>query len=166
MEARRHDTPIFLSKFQTEILAIMAKGNNIQEVKALMPEVKDTFHKYLQLLNERKVPIEKLVFTKRLSKNSDEYQHRNTIEKNAIMQLDMEGKSLKAGQILKYIITDYYCEKQSNKIRAIPAEIIDEEKTTYDVRRYEELLVEVCNSVIEPFGYTLSDIQHQHNLLL
>lgn len=166
MEARRHDTPIFLSKFQTEILAIMAKGNNIQEVKALMPEVKDIFHKYLQLLNERKVPIEKLVFTKRLSKNSDEYQHRNTIEKNAIMQLDMEGKSLKAGQILKYIITDYYCEKQSNKIRAIPAEIIDEEKTTYDVRRYEELLVEVCNSVIEPFGCTLSDIQHQHNLLL
>jgi DNA polymerase-2 len=144
----------------------MANANNVQEVKALMPKVKDTFQKYLQLLRARKVPLEELVFTKRLSKNSDEYQHRNTIEKNAIMQLDMEGKSLKAGQILKYIITDYYCEKQSNKIRATPAELIDKEKTTYDVTRYEELLVEVCKSVIEPFGYTLSDIQHQYNLLL
>jgi DNA polymerase I len=143
----------------------MAKGNNIQEVKDLMPKVKDTFQKYRRLLRERRVPLEELVFTKRLSKNSYEYLHRNTVEKNAIVQLDMEGKSLKAGQILKYIITDYYCEKQSAKIRAIPVELIDEEKTTYDVRRYEELLAETCNSITTSFGCTLSATQRQHLLL-
>ena len=47
IEERRHDTPPLLSKCQREILEIMATGNNINEVKALMPKVKDTFDKYV-----------------------------------------------------------------------------------------------------------------------
>ena len=41
IEARRHDTPVFFCKFQQEILEIMSKGNNIKEVKALLPQVMD-----------------------------------------------------------------------------------------------------------------------------
>ena len=37
----------------------------------------------------------------------------------------------------------------------MPAELFDN-KTTYDVRRYTELLAEACNSVTEPFGYTIT----------
>src|SRR5690242_3017877 len=166
IEARRHDTPPFLSKCQNEILQIMAEGDSIKEVRSLMPKVKTTYQKYVQLLKDRKVPIQDLAFTKQLSKDANEYSQstRNTVERDAIMQLDMEGKSLKAGQILKYIITDYYCEKQSNKIRAIPAELLRRENTRYDIRRYAELLAETCNSVTEPFGYTLLDILPSPNL--
>jgi len=166
IEARRHDTPPFLSKCQNEILQIMAEGDSIKEVRSLMPKVKTTYQKYVQLLKDRKVPIQDLAFTKQLSKDATEYSQstRNTVERDAIMQLDMEGKSLKAGQILKYIITDYYCEKQSNKIRAIPAELLRRENTRYDIRRYAELLAETCNSVTEPFGYTLLDILPSPNL--
>jgi DNA polymerase, archaea type len=35
IETRRHDTPPLFSKFQKEILEIMAQGNTIEEVKAL-----------------------------------------------------------------------------------------------------------------------------------
>jgi hypothetical protein len=59
------------------------------------------------------------------------------------------------GQILRYIITDYRGGKRS----AIPLEIIDE-NTTYDKERYTELLVQTCNSVIEPFGCTISINNH------
>ncbi|HZC47463.1 MAG TPA: DNA polymerase domain-containing protein [Nitrososphaeraceae archaeon] len=161
MEARRYDTPQFFSKCQQEILEIIAKGNNIEEVRALIPKVRDScFQKYSQLLKERKVPLKELVFTKRLSKDSNEYQiNRNTIENDAIQQLGIEGKSLKAGQILKYVITDYYnrMKKHSrNNRRTIPIELINEKTTiitSYDVRKYTELLAETCNSVTEPFGY-------------
>jgi DNA polymerase, archaea type len=163
LEARRHDTPPFFSKCQQEILEIMARGNSINEVKALMPEVSDAFRKYSQLLKENKVPLEELVFTKQTSKNSNEYQiNRNTIENDAIQQLDIEGKSLKAGQILKYVITDYYNRRKkyskNNRRRTIPVELINEKITTtttasYDVRKYIELLAETCNSVTQPFGY-------------
>src|SRR5215469_6573412 len=153
IEERRHDTPPLLSKCQREILEIMATGININEVKALMPKVKDSFDKYVRLLKQNDVGLEELIFTKRLSKDSNNYQHRNTIENNALMKLNGEGKSLKAGEVLQYIITDYYQTRSKNN-RAIPVEIIDK-RTTYDVRRYMELLTQTCNSVTEPFGLKL-----------
>ena len=103
-----------------------------------------------------------MVFTKQTSKNSNEYQlNRNTIENDSIQQLDIEGKSLKAGQILKYVITDYYNRRKkyskNKRRRTIPVELINEKTTTvtasYDVRKYTELLAETCNSVTQPFGY-------------
>jgi DNA polymerase elongation subunit (family B) len=68
IETRRHDTRAYFARFQREILEIMAKGNNIKEVKALMPEVNYTFQKYKQQLKEGRVPLVDLVFTKMLSK--------------------------------------------------------------------------------------------------
>jgi AAA domain-containing protein len=52
----------------------LSEGNNIKEVKSLLPNVVDIFHKYVQLLKENKVPIDELAFTKRLSKDSNNYQ--------------------------------------------------------------------------------------------
>jgi DNA polymerase, archaea type len=163
IEARRHDTPIFFSRCQNEILKVMAAGNTINEVKALMPKVNDIFQKYAALLKERRVPIEELVFTKRLSKNSHDYQIRDTIENSALCLLESEGKSLKAGETLKYIITKYYHNRKirlsnnDNNNRAIPIELFDNKNNTCDVRRYTELLAETCNSVIEPFGHILKE---------
>ena len=149
IEARRHDTPIFFSKFQQQILEVMARGNTINEVKALMPVVADIYKKYTLLLKEGRISLEELVFTKVPSKDSNEYQkNRNTLENDALQQLGREGKCLKAGQILKYIITNY----RSNSKRTIPVEMINQTTTKYDIKRYTELLAEICNSVIEPFG--------------
>jgi DNA polymerase elongation subunit (family B) len=80
-----------------------------------------------------------------------------------------EGKSLKAGELLRYIITDFY--QKSSTIRAVPIDLIDMQNvnTTYDTRRYTELVAETCNSVIEPFGYTLPllpSLSHQIGLQL
>jgi DNA polymerase elongation subunit (family B) len=147
----RHDTPVFFRKFQQEVLEIMSKGNNINEVKALLPKVVDIYHKYVQLLKENKVPIDELTFTKRLSKDSNNYQNRNTVESNTLTKLNNQGKYLKAGETLQYIITDCYQKTRSKNDRAIPIEMIDE-RTSYGVTRYIELLTEACNSVTEPFG--------------
>jgi DNA polymerase elongation subunit (family B) len=97
---------MFFCKFQQEVLEIMSKGNNISEVKALLPKVADIYNKYVQLLKKNKVPIDESAFTKRLSKDSNNYQNRNTIESNALTKLNNEGKILKAGEILQYVITD------------------------------------------------------------
>jgi DNA polymerase elongation subunit (family B) len=154
IEARRHDTPVFFCKFQQEVLEIMSEGNNIKEVKALLPKVVDIYHKYVHLLKENKVPFDELAFTKRLSKDSNNYQNRNTVESNALTKLNSQGKYLKAGEILQYVITDYYQNRSKNN-RAIPIDLVNE-STRYDVRRYIELLTETCNSVTEPFGLKLT----------
>lgn len=155
IEARRHDTPLFFAKCQQEILNTMALGSTVQEVKALMSQVESIFHRNVQLLKEGKVPLEELVLTKQTSKDSGEYIV-NTAENSALHQLEKEGKSLRAGEVLQYIITDYYNNnnKKHSSERTMPVELIDE-NTTYDVKRYTELLTSTCNSVTEPFGYRL-----------
>jgi DNA polymerase, archaea type len=119
----------------------------------MIPKVKGTFQKYKQQLKEGRVPLAELIFTKVLSKDSNAYSaNKNTVGIGAIYQLEDEGKSMRAGQILQYIITDYY-RKNSSRRRSLPVELINE-KTTYDTRRYTELLAEVCNSITLPFGYS------------
>jgi DNA polymerase-2 len=164
IEARRHDTPILFSRCQNEILKVMAtEGNTINEVKSLLPtKVNDIFLKYAIALKEGRVPIEELAYTKRLSKNSSEYQNRDTIENSALHLIENEGKYLKAGEILKYVITDYYYYYRDRKTgpsrnnRAIPIELLNDKASSYDVRRYTELLAKTCNSVTEPFGHNFA----------
>jgi DNA polymerase I len=155
LESRRHDTPIFFEKCQNHILQIMASGNTIKGVKSLIPEVSNVIKNYIHQLKAGKVPLQHLIITKIISMSVDEYQNRDTVEKNSLDLLRSEcGKHLRAGEILQYIITDYY--QKHSKIRSIPVQLINEEATIYDARRYVELLIEVCNSVTKPFGYSCS----------
>jgi DNA polymerase, archaea type len=152
IETRRHDTPPLFSRFQREALEIMAEGIDTREVQALMPRVKETFQKYKKQLEERRVSLVDLIFTKMLSKDSNAYTV-NTAETSAIFQLEDVGKSMRAGQVLQYIITDYYLKNPRK--RTIPIELVND-TTAYDVHRYIELLAETCNSVTGPFDYTVT----------
>lgn len=154
IEARRHDTPIFFSNYQQLVLNMIAEADTIYEVKMTLPKIRYMFEKHLTFLKERKVPLNELAFTKRTSKAFDEYKDRNTIEKNALSNLRGEGKSLRAGQILKYIITDYY--RKGSKIRSIPIELATSQ-TKYDIKRYCEILEQVTNTVTEPFGLSIKN---------
>jgi DNA polymerase-2 len=161
IEARRRDTPSLFAKFQNEILEIMSIGSSIKEVRALMPEVFQHLEEYKHMLKDRTIPIEELSFSKRRSKDFNEYElNRNTVENNAMVQLSRQGKSLIGGQILRYIITDYGGgrKKKKRKPVATPLELIDD-KSAYDVKRYTELLAQTCNSGT-PFGYTVSNITY------
>jgi DNA polymerase elongation subunit (family B) len=153
IEARRHDTPIFFSNYQQLILNTLSEANTINEVKSMFPKIHRIFQTHLRFLKERRVSLNELAFTKRISKNYNEYEDRNTVEHNAILNLSGGGKSLKAGQILKYIVTDYY--RKNSKKRSIPIELINS-RTKYDIKRYSELLREVTNTITEPFGLTMS----------
>ena len=101
-----------------------------------MPEVKHTFQKYKQQLKEGRVPLVDLIFTKMLTKHTDAYT-ANTVETGAIYQLQDEGKTMQAGQILQYIITDF--NRKNSRKRSTPVALINE-KTTYDSKRYTPLL--------------------------
>jgi DNA polymerase elongation subunit (family B) len=154
LESRRHDTPLFFEECQNHILQVMATGNTIKGVKSLIPEVSNVIKNYIHQLKAGKVPLQQLIITKIISMSADEYQNRDTVEKNSVDLLRSECNiHLRAGEILQFMITDYY--KKRSKIRSIPVQLINkEEATIYDARRYAELLIEVCNSVTKPFGYS------------
>jgi DNA polymerase, archaea type len=159
IETRRRDTPPLFSRFQHQALAIMGQGNT-KEVKALMPRVRELFLLYKERLLTGNVPFVDLVFTKSLSKDSDQYS-ANTVETSAIYQLQDEGDPLRAGEQLQYIISDY--RRKNSRKRTVPIELLDEQ-TTYDAKRYVELLAETCSSITKPFGFVfdtqIGDMKH------
>lgn len=55
-----------------------------------------------------------------------------------------DGESIKAGQKIQYIITDYSRKTK----RSAPLEMTSGK---YDVKRYARLLAECCTSVTKPF---------------
>jgi DNA polymerase-2 len=64
--------------------------------------------------------------------------------------LSINGKSLFAGQEIKYIITDF---DNKNKLqRAIPIELIEQDSSpNYDTTRYYKLLYDCYYSIIKYF---------------
>lgn len=148
IESRRHDTPILFSKFQEELLQILSKGKDMSEVKLLLPKSKELFLQYIQKLKQREISFEELVFTKVCSKNFEQYNlDNNRVENDVLIQLHEAGISIKGGQIIRYIITDYYGKGN----RAIPIQLINSDRTRYDVKRYCELMGEIYRSTVGLF---------------
>jgi DNA polymerase-2 len=163
IEVRRHDTPEFFAKCQAEVLKTMARGDTEKQVRELMPEVDAIFDKYADALRSGRVPLDELLFTKQLSKASSEYSNRKTVEVDAVRQLEAEGRRLKAGEVIRYVITDY---RAKHGPRSVPEELI-EQGTAYDAPRYVELLAKVCDSLTLPFGhYVMAQIRNRAQLTL
>ena len=142
IEARRHDTPLLFKRCQMEILELFASCSTIREIQERLDEadaIKDRYSKLLQ----GGVPLEVLAFTNRISKNADEFE-TNTIQKDAVFQIQSEGRNLSAGQKITYVISDYSRKKTK---RVVPLDFAE----SYDAHRYAELLDESYKSVTEPF---------------
>lgn len=150
IETRRHDTPEFLNQCQHEILNLFALCKSKEEVKKAIPRAKLIQETYRKRLFRHEVPLEDLVFTNRVTKGTGEHKS-NTIQADAVNQLKWAGRSIVAGQKIRYVISDY--SRRISK-RVVPIEMVSSDK--YDAKRYSELLDECCKSIIEPFELELS----------
>jgi len=149
IETRRHDTPQLFVNFQEELMKIMSAYNNIHEITKSLPILERVYQKYINLIRSKKISYTDLIFTKRISKESNEYADRKTIENCVLKRLSSNGKSLNAGEEIKYIITNFYNENFLE--RAIPMELINEHDIRYDTKRYLELLKETYDSITNVF---------------
>ena len=149
IETRRHDTPQLFVNFQEELMMIMSAYNNIHEITKSLPILENVYQKYINLIRSKKISYTDLIFTKRLSKESNEYADRKTIENCVLKRLSSNGKSLNPGEEIKYIITNFYNENFLE--RAIPIELINKHAIRYDTKRYLELLKETYDSITKVF---------------
>ncbi len=151
IEARRHDTPLAFKKCQMEILRFLAKADSVREVRTRTSECVDIFLRDAEELERHEIPAPELAFTTNLSKGPEEYTSM-TVQHAAVKQLVGEGVQLHAGEGIRYVITDY---RGRDSKRATPVDVL-EEGSSYDPKRYINLLAETCSSVLEPFDSRLS----------
>jgi DNA polymerase I len=146
IEARRHDTPLALTRCQMDILKAMAQADSVSGVRAGIQEYVETFLRCADSLRRHEVPASELAYTTNLSKVPGEYTTM-TVQRAAITQLTREGASLHAGEVIRYVITDY---KGRDSKRATPLDMI-EDQAGYDSGRYIRLLADACSSILGPF---------------
>jgi DNA polymerase-2 len=149
IETRRHDTPQLFIDFQDELLQAISRFNSVGEIKQSTHVLEDIYNKYQNFIFSRKASHSDLAFTKRLSKDTDEYSSRDTVENCVLKILSNNGKTLHAGEEIKYIITDFY--NKNHLVRALPIELLDKHLFKYDEKRYLELLSDVYESITKFF---------------
>jgi hypothetical protein len=131
---------------------LISTKNSIKDIIKIIPDLKGIYKRYRDLTYYKKVHFTELVFTKRSFKDSNEYldKKRITIESCIIYLLSNRGKSLFAGQEIKYTITDF--NNKNNLKRAIPIELIEQDSSpNYDTSKYCKLLNDCYNSIIKYF---------------
>jgi DNA polymerase elongation subunit (family B) len=148
IDLRRHDTAGIIRDFQREILRILSKASNSIEVRELFPETLELVGKYTDLIRTGKVPVEKLVLERRLSKSPEEYTSLSH-QAIAAQQLGKEGEYTHAGQNVHYIVTSDNAAIKGN--RAMPSELF--EGVSYDTEAYVKLLVTSFINMFLPLGY-------------
>lgn len=146
---RRHDTPSFFVNFQEELIKALVGCESIEDITNKIPMLENIYKKYADSLISKKVQYTDLIFKKRISKNSEDYTDRKTIENCVIKRLAERNKILHAGEQIEYIISDFYSKNFLD--RATPIELIYKNKVKYDEKRYLEILDDMYNSITKLF---------------
>ena len=155
IDLRRHDTAGIIRDFQQEILDILSNASNPIEFRELVPETLDVARKYVDLIRAEKVPPDKLLLERRLSKSPEEYASLSH-QAIAARQLGREGNYIHAGQNIRYIVTADGAAIKDN--RAVPSELF-EDGISYDADAYVKLLVTSFVNLFLPLGYDASRVR-------
>ncbi len=149
---KRSDTPPFFKEVQKELIGLMEeKGTGCTE------EMMKTMKKYYLHIAQREVPINKLVFTKTVSKRAEDYEHM-TESKAALMQYEQHNTILQPGQTIKYVVTDGRSRDHREKVAVLH---LTEPPIHYDKKYYEKYLYRVVEEILTPFGFNEERIKKE-----
>jgi DNA polymerase elongation subunit (family B) len=148
VELRKHDSPGIVKEAQGEMLAILSKAGGAEEFAALATEALASLTARARDLAGGCVGLERLVITKRVSREVGEYRQRND-QAEALRRLKITGHIVHPGEMVRYVLTP---------AGAVPAEMLDGDET-YDAERYLELLARAGESLLCFMGSTSTGIR-------
>ena len=126
-ELVRRDWSLIARETQYKVLEAILKDGSKEEAVSI---VRDIINK----LKKRQIPLQKLIISTQLNKDPDNYAVISP-ELAAAKKLESEGKKIKKGMLIEYIISN---TGKSISEKAIPLEIFKSEKHnyTYDADYY------------------------------
>jgi DNA polymerase elongation subunit (family B) len=154
IEARRRDTPKFVSDAQMDMIRVLATAGDSQRFMERIPDALKVVKDYRKRLIDGDVALWDLIVTKRLSKHLDSYTQKVS-QVIAAEQLLKEGVEVAAGKKVRFLFTSAKHKRYERRVRA---EELIEAKTHSDVRKYLLLLYSAASNLLSPFGYSAQDI--------
>ena len=155
IDLRRHDTPEIVRQCQKDMLNVLAQARDSRDFIEHIPKALGVMKTYVSALRMHKIPTEKLIVEKRLSKTPNEYSNL-VPQAIAAEHLIKEGETIHAGQSVSFVMTRN--ESRIPENRTLPAKLIDL-TTSYDAESYVDLVLSSAMNLLLPFGYDIESLR-------
>jgi DNA polymerase-2 len=143
IEARRRDTAPFISETQMAIMEILARAEDADGLKEVLPKAQAFVQKQMTALRLMRVPMEKLLVAQKLSRELGEYSSPSPAAQ-AVWQMQAAGKVVRPGQRVRFL---YTLGKPGVSAWDVPAQ---PDIRSIDVARYRVLLQRAVETVLAP----------------
>jgi len=105
LEARRHDSPPWVTGVQMHVLEILARAPSVADLPVYVARAQAYIRAELRRLQHGRVPVTDLVLRQKLSRVVSEYRTPSPAAR-AALQLETAGKPpLRAGQYVRFVFT-------------------------------------------------------------
>jgi len=153
IDLRRGDTCNIIREAQERMIEPLAAAEDVAAFRENLPRALEVLSRYADKILSGDVRETDLIIAKRLSKSPHDYLNR-TYQAVAAKQLVRAGVVISPGQTVHFLITDAENRDPTRRVRA--AQLLQED-TTYDRKKYLELLARSAFNILSPF-YSLAAI--------
>ena len=151
---RKHDTTTIVRELQREMLDRLAKCKDSNAFREAIPEVLDIVGEYVETIRSGSVPLDKLVITKRISKEVEEYtQHNESFA--ALQQMKRNGFSVPPGEAIEYVVL-------GGEERIKVTKFLEGDEV-YEPEKYVELALRAASELLVPFGYDIATMRTMYS---
>jgi DNA polymerase-2 len=153
IEARRRDTPPWVSSVQVKMLQCISEAVDLEQLPERVSRAFEVFRKALKDLRANRVLPEELVVTSRISHDLGTYRSPTPAARAAMILLQQTGRRVKPGQKMRFIFTLGHpdvCPWEGTEVFDI---------CRVDKDKYIELMARAATSVLSPFGIDSEDLK-------
>jgi len=151
---RRSDMPPLVQEAQVRMIEVLSGTKNTEDFRSKISEILDLLLEYSLRLKDGQTKQEDLVIGKRISKEPNAYKV-DSLTALAAQQLEDAGIEIHPGEKVRYVIKDAECKDKAERVRPFPLVGPDD---TYDVKKYQEMLVKATEEVLIHFDYNAKQL--------
>ena len=152
LETRRHDTSLWVSETQTNLLRHLAQAEDADHLPDYLPGAIELLRQELGRLRRGKIPFEELLVAQKLSRELAKYADPSPAAR-AAMQLEAIGKPCQPGQRIRFLLT-------LGKPGVYAWDLPDPpDRRTLDLAAYTKLLLRAAENILMPMGITASALR-------
>jgi DNA polymerase-2 len=146
---RRSDLPPLIQEAQMRMIEILAEAEDVEDYRSKIPRILDRLVEYSLILKEGRAKREDLVVRKRISQEPNAYKV-DSLTALAAQQLEDAGIAIHPGEKVRYLIKDAENRDKEERVKSFPLVGPDD---TYDVKKYQEMLLKATEELLIHFGY-------------
>jgi len=145
IETRRRDTPPFIIETMEQMLDCLAQAESAEQLPGCLPQVFALLRRRIAELRRGKIPLSELLVAQKLSRTLPEYSTPSPAAR-AAAQLQSLGKTLKPGQVVRFIYTLGEPGVHAWDLPEPP------DPLRVEVHRYITLLIRAASTLLQPLG--------------